>query len=1359
MAEQLQQVVQAAFQAAQAAATAAKTMEETLSRKAGNGKFGEASKVVRMPDCFGVEADHDAEQSKWPEFCIGFKAWLYYAESEYEKELTFVEDNVKSAQPLSGMNQDSKARAEQPYSILTGLLRGRPLKILRSVSERNGYEVWRQLIVQYSPKTKGRAISVLSAFMNFPAFDKSKTFLENIQSLERVRTEYRKVAGIDIGDDLQLSVLIRCLPKYLQQHIQLQLTESSTYQNVRDAVLSYETVTQSWSEKKVLTELGVVGSYATGSSSGQAPMEVDAVQQFGGYGKGRKGKGKGKQDGKGNKGKNGKSFYGQFDKGKGKGKAKNDGKGSWSSSQKFQGHCNFCGKFGHKENDCRKKKGGGKSDAGKKGVRQVEEVPATDGGAPTGGGASSSGAVKMISCVPAVNCHDGDDESVVDLTVFDNLDGGVFAVRVSQIDDDGEASEQYTCGSLECAYFDLFLSDHDDAWTLAPDLIADISSCHTGRLCTVSDDLEGYEEIIFDSGADVSALPLRFSHVGVAAEPDGNMYVDAQGNRIDITDTRLAKVQFGSVSLKEKFIISAVTSPLICMGHMIRDGWSLINSPEGQWLAKGKHSIRVWLRGNSVVGTGKICMLKSEASVQPVPLHVRTVVKLLPVLQQLNPGWNCIRPYLYAMISSSPYHQDVSLISTATELMWYRTTLILKNDTWECIEDGVDIATLSEMHSFINDMEIDKVLTLGHSVKLEPKYLGFLEVSGDNADELELEHSASSSRPRHDLPPKRSLHSDEPNIPMPVIAEEYVVPAAPDEAEPAEVDRPEPLSSHEVIVDGITLDSNTTLKVIRTACESLGLSKSGSKAKCLTRLHNFLSTQELVAQHAASTALKSETERTAVTLRVPEQPSEEERKSHMLTHQPYKQWCEYCVANRARQDPHPQAHAKAGSSIVSFDYGYITRLDSEQSKLTCLFIHDQFTKMVHAVPTEQKADKSLKYLCTELVRFVLYLGHSSVTLRSDNEPSQLSLISATRKSLRSFGVECHVETVPVGSHASNGAAEPTVNVIRQLSNTFMQQLEHQTGAEKPVFAALHPLVAWSLVHASWTHNRFVVNQGQTSYERSFDRPYTGKVCMFAEQVMAYVKTDKKGAPRWRKGIWLTKTMNNDSHVVAVGGSIVCTRSVRRLATQWDLKMCGDIESGPWSYGLASLGSKLVVNKRIVNPKALTFDQTGGDEAGDDPPSDEERLKGPLNISDATTLDSLMAPRAGEAEVLEAPGQSSEAGHLDVEVPNPPIGPQPPEPIVAQRDAVELAASRQGYELTMAEHRGERPVLDPSERPNKQVRLSAPQQNVMRLEMQHEDEPNELVFEDEEVDTLENYDYENDDEGEDHFLEDLSEDVE
>lgn len=118
------------------------------------------------------------------------------------------------------------------------------------------------------------------------------------------------------------------------------------------------------------------------------------------------------------------------------------------------------------------------------------------------------------------------------------------------------------------------------------------------------------------------------------------------------------------------------------IGHMIRDGWSLVESPEDQWHTKGKHSIRVWLRGNSVVGTGKICMLTSEPATQPASLHVRTLARLFPFLHQLKLGWNCIRPYLYAMFSSSPYHQDVSLIPNTPELMWYRTRLVLKNDVW-----------------------------------------------------------------------------------------------------------------------------------------------------------------------------------------------------------------------------------------------------------------------------------------------------------------------------------------------------------------------------------------------------------------------------------------------------------------------------------------------------------------------------------------------------------------------------------------------------------------------------------------------------------------------------------------------------
>ena len=120
------------------------------------------------------------------------------------------------------------------------------------------------------------------------------------------------------------------------------------------------------------------------------------------------------------------------------------------------------------------------------------------------------------------------------------------------------------------------------------------------------------------------------------------------------------------------------------------------------------------------------------------------------------------------------------------------------------------------------------------------------------------------------------------------------------------------------------------------------------------------------------------------------------------------------------------------------------------------------------------------------------------------------------------------------------------------------------------------------------HQRVATTSGQTAYERAFDSPYQGRICQFGEVVLAYVKSTKKGAPRWLKGIWLTKTLNHDAHVIALPSAIVCTRSVRRLSNQWDLARCGSLEQPPWEFGLATLGSKLVSAKRIIEPATLTY---------------------------------------------------------------------------------------------------------------------------------------------------------------------------
>ena len=69
--------------------------------------------------------------------------------------------------------------------------------------------------------------------MSFPNFDKTRTLLEQIQSLERIREEYQRTSGASLSDDIMTSTLLRVLPKHIQQHLHLQMTSTSDYSAVR----------------------------------------------------------------------------------------------------------------------------------------------------------------------------------------------------------------------------------------------------------------------------------------------------------------------------------------------------------------------------------------------------------------------------------------------------------------------------------------------------------------------------------------------------------------------------------------------------------------------------------------------------------------------------------------------------------------------------------------------------------------------------------------------------------------------------------------------------------------------------------------------------------------------------------------------------------------------------------------------------------------------------------------------------------------------------------------------------------------------------------------------------------------------
>ncbi|CAE7741818.1 unnamed protein product [Symbiodinium sp. KB8] len=306
-----------------------------------------------------------------------WRSYMGMVNPSYEAELLEIE--ARCSEPCMAMSElpeQTRSRSRQLYGILSTLLKGRPLQVLRLTQNQHGYEVMRVLHQTFQPRTRSRAMAIISAIMATPAFNKQSTIREQVHAFERACSEYLKASGKEVSEDIKFSILLRSLPKYLRDHINLSLTEDTTYVQVREQILQFENVTQSWNPSRVQQQL-LMPSVPSGGGQA-ADMEVDAegsVAQIKGKGKDKKGKGKGDKGDKGGKGGKygdkkgkGKGDKGKYDAGKGKGDSSN------ASRSLADVECHYCHKKGHYQRDCRKmRQDQAKRDKAAARVRQVED--------------------------------------------------------------------------------------------------------------------------------------------------------------------------------------------------------------------------------------------------------------------------------------------------------------------------------------------------------------------------------------------------------------------------------------------------------------------------------------------------------------------------------------------------------------------------------------------------------------------------------------------------------------------------------------------------------------------------------------------------------------------------------------------------------------------------------------------------------------------------------------------------------------------------------------------------------------------------------------------------------------------------
>ena len=239
----------------------------------------------------------------------------------------------------------------------------------------------------------------------------------------------------------------------------------------------------------------------------------------------------------------------------------------------------------------------------------------------------------------------------------------------------------------------------------------------------------------------------------------------------------------------------------------------------------------------------------------------------------------------------------------------------------------------------------------------------------------------------------------------------------------------------------------------------------------------------------------------------------------------------------------------SGIPTVSFDFAYTKAVEpggqaQQTSTVIALVLVDSSTNFTGCVPISKKNDFDV--MVREIIQFSQTLGHGECNFLCDNEPSIMQVQKKAVQARRAMGLMTHSKTPAAYTHG-NSLCENTVNRVRGLAGTLMNHVEAKLSIK---LNTNHGLWSWALRHASWLLNRFSVVHGATPYELVYAKVYKGRMTEFAEPAFAYTHTAMKGNPRWQRVIVLGKTESQDTYVVFTGSTIMLTRSVRRIATDW-----------------------------------------------------------------------------------------------------------------------------------------------------------------------------------------------------------------
>ena len=153
------------------------------------------------------------------------------------------------------------------HYILVSICDGPASTICRQNTQGNGFETWPLIHSRYSIPLGTRSIGYLTRLLK-PQFDEQK-FEESFATWEFQLSKYDQDNNTLLPDAVKIAVLLNETKGPLQEHLQLQAGNITTYAQIRSMVIEYYRATATFARLQAITS----GS----NNQGPAPMDIGAT--------------------------------------------------------------------------------------------------------------------------------------------------------------------------------------------------------------------------------------------------------------------------------------------------------------------------------------------------------------------------------------------------------------------------------------------------------------------------------------------------------------------------------------------------------------------------------------------------------------------------------------------------------------------------------------------------------------------------------------------------------------------------------------------------------------------------------------------------------------------------------------------------------------------------------------------------------------------------------------------------------------------------------------------------------------------------------------------------------------------------